>query len=360
MANHVNDITLNNTGGYNDRFDFAEDRKRIFLFFLFGLLLIAGFISIISGAYRISVCDVCNVFIAHLNPFGDLEKINKLHNTIIWDLRLPRVILSVSVGIALSASGAVFQGCFKNPIVEPYILGISSGAAFGAALGIVFTKFYLSIQASAFIFGLMAVSTAYLLARVKGETPVVTLVLAGIITGSIFMAMVSLLKYMAQDSALKEIVFWIMGGFYYATWSDIFVIFPVVVLGFLITWNLGWELNILSMGDEEATSLGISAEKYKLILILLATLITAVAVSLAGIIAWVGLMMPHASRMILGPDHRYVIPASALLGAIYLIVCDTLARTLTTAEIPISIITSLLGAPYLFYLLKTKGRAIYS
>ena len=163
---------------------------------------------------------------------------------------------------------------------------------------------------------------------------------------------------MANDSALREIVFWLMGGFYYATWQDVFLTVPIVFISFLIMWMYSWKLNILSMGDEEAKALGVNPEKSKLIIITIATLVTAVAVSTVGIIAWVGLMMPHAARMILGPDNRFVIPSAAMLGSIYLIVCDTMARTLTTSEIPVGIITSIVGAPYLCYLLRNKGRSL--
>ena len=313
----------------------------------------------VVGAYDIAVIDVYYTIVAHLSPMGDVESISKLHNTIIWDIRLPRIILAIIVGMALATAGAVFQGCFRNPLVEPYILGISAGAAFGAAMGIVYPSFFISIQLSAFIFGGLAVYGAYSLARVRKETPIVTLILAGVIIGSIFSALVSILKYMASDTALREIVFWLMGGLYYATWKDILIVAPIVLPSFFLLWCMGWKLNILSMGDEEARALGVSPEKYKFIVISLATLITAISVSLVGIIAWVGLMMPHAARMILGPDNRFVIPVAATMGGIYLILCDTLARTLTTAEIPIGILTSIIGAPYLIYLLRNKGKVVF-
>ncbi len=341
---------------------FSGKKKIAILSILLILLFITAMLSMTLGAYDISLPDILRTISAHFLsfiPFSEPPLINRLHNTIIWNLRFPRIMLAIFAGIALASAGAVFQGCFRNPLVEPYILGVSSGAAFGAALGIVFPYFLLSVQVSAFVFGTIAVIGTYILARVKGETPVVTLILGGVIIGSIFTAMVSILKYLAQAAALREIVFWMMGGFYYATWEDIFIISPVVILCFSIMWLLGWKLNILSMGDEEAKALGVAPERYKIILILCATLATAMAVSTVGIIAWVGLMMPHAARMILGPDHRFVIPSAAIMGGIYLIVCDTLARTLTTAEIPIGIITSILGAPYLFYLLRNKGKIMF-
>jgi iron complex transport system permease protein len=337
---------------------FNEKRKVAILVVLFIILIATAAVAVVLGAYDITVFDVYHTIITHLT-FGNTAEIPKLHNTIVWNIRVPRILLAVCVGGALAIAGAVFQGVFRNPLVEPYILGVSSGAAFGAALGIVFPAIFFSIQLSAFAFGSIAVAMAYFLARVRGETPIVTLILAGVIIGSIFSAMVSLLKYMADDSALREIVFWLMGGFYYATWNDVILLGPIVIICFFILWALGWKLNILSMGDEEARTMGVNPEKYKLIVVALATGVTAIAVSLVGIIAWVGLMMPHASRMIFGPDNRFVIPASLMMGGFYLIVCDTLARTLTSAEIPVGILASIIGAPYLCYLIRNKGGVIF-
>lgn len=359
MAEQLKHFNILERLGYQHVEGFTEIKKILVLLVLFAFMVATAAVAISMGVYDISILDVYTIAFAHLTPFNDITSLNKLYNTIVWELRIPRVLLAITVGVALATSGAVFQGCFRNPLVEPYILGVSSGAAFGAALGIVYPQFFLSIQVSAFIFGSVAVVLAYMLARTRDETPVITLILAGVIISSVFMALVSILKYVSNDSALREIVFWLMGGFYYASWNDVALVSPIVLICFFILWIFGWKLNILSMGDEEARTLGVNPEKYKLILVAIATLTTSLAVSTVGIIAWVGLMMPHATRMILGPDNRFVIPAAAMLGGTYLIVCDTMARTLTSAEIPVGIITSLLGAPYLFYLLRTKGRAIF-
>jgi len=344
--------------GYEDVGGFSEYKKILILIFIATLLFASAITAVVMGKYGFTFMDVYRTIFIHIT-FGDISTIEKLNNTIIWDIRVPRILLTIFVGGALAIAGAVFQGVFRNPLVEPYILGVSSGAAFGAALGIVFPAIFFSLQLSAFAFGSLAVAMAYLLARVRGETPIVTLILAGVIVGSIFAALVSLLKYISTDAALREIVFWLMGGFYYATWKDITMIVPVVIPGLIILWALGWKLNILSMGDDEARTLGVNPEKYKFVVIAIATTITAFSVSLVGIVAWVGLMMPHASRILLGPDNRYVIPASFMMGSIYLMICDTLARTLTNAEIPVGIIASILGAPYLCYLLRNKGRVIF-
>lgn len=339
---------------------FSSEKIKLFSIIAFLiLLLVVSALALSCGTFRIGFSDIVSVVLAHIFPSGDVECVNRLHNTILWKIRLPRIILAINVGIALAISGAVFQGCFRNPLVEPYILGISSGAAFGAALGIVVPGFFLSGQILAFIFAFSAVAIAYSLARTRGETPVIMLILAGIIIGSVFSAFVGILKYVAEDSALREIVFWLMGGFYYAGWNDIVLITPIMVICFSIIWVHSWKLNILSMGDDEAKAMGVNPETYKLLFILFATLSTAVAVSSVGIIAWVGLMMPHAARMIIGPDHRFLIPTASIFGAIYLIVCDTIARTLVNAEIPIGIITSIIGAPYLFYLLRSRGASAF-
>ncbi|XPV77016.1 MAG: FecCD family ABC transporter permease [Desulfovibrio sp.] len=339
--------------------EFHEKSKLVKLGGLF--LALVGLMSaaIVIGPFGLSFQDVLQVLSAHILGGSDMAEVNKLHNTVVWDIRLPRVLLAAAVGAALAVSGGVFQGCFRNPLVEPYILGASSGAAFGAALAIVFQSFFLSLQLSAFVFAVIAVFGAYSLARVRGETPVVTLILSGIVIGSIFAALVSIMKYLAADAALREIVFWLMGGFYYAVWKDVAVVLPPVLGLTLLLCLLGWKLNIISMGDEEARTLGVNPEKYKTVFILLATLMTALSVSIVGIIAWVGLMMPHAARMLLGPDHRFMLPAAALMGSMYLVICDTLARNLTNTEIPVGIITSILGAPYLIYLLRSKGTSAF-
>ena len=286
--------------------------------------------------------------------------ISRMDEVIVWNIRLPRLLLSVLAGMALAVSGAAYQGCFRNPLVEPYLLGVSSGAAWGASLAIVFPNIFPQGQLTAFACALIAVFLAYSLARRDGETPPVTLILSGIIVGAIFSALVSIMKYLAADTELREITFWMMGGFYYATWHDVLInavsVLPCVCLISL----LGWKLNLLSLGDEEARSLGLHPDRTRLLFLILATFAAAVCVSTVGIVAWVGLMMPHAARMLLGSDNRYAVPGAALLGAMYMLLCDTVARTLTGSEIPVAIITSILGAPYLLWLLRSKGRDLYA
>jgi iron complex transport system permease protein len=315
------------------------------------IALIAVILGAVSfGAYSIPPREVVRVILGRLSL---TEPVGGIHETIVFDIRVARVLLAIVVGAALSTSGVVYQGIFRNPLVEPYILGVSSGAAFGAGLSVMF-KFPLSIQVLAFLFALFAVFLTYRIGRVRGRMPTVTLVLAGVIIGSLFSALFAVFQYIGSTEQLRRLVFWILGGLHRATLAEVRLVGPLTLAGVIIIWYHGWNLNVLSLGDDEARALGVSVERTRRILIITATGITALVVSVSGIISWVGLMVPHAARLILGPDHRFVIPMSAVLGAIFVIVCDTLARTLSTGEIPIAIITSILGAPYLVYLLRTR------
>ena len=327
---------------------------------LLGLALLAalGF-SVVAGAYDIRMADVWRIILAHMTG-GDTAEISKVLDVIVWKIRMPRLLLAVVSGMALAVSGAAYQGCFRNPLVEPYILGVSSGAACGAALAILFPAIFPSVPLGAFVFALVAVSISGLLASSRGMIPPVALVLSGIIVGALFSAGVGVMKYLAADTQLREITFWMMGGFHYASWSDTKLTAALVLPGICCIWLFAWKLNVLSLGDEDARSLGVNPTRVRRILVVLATVCASACVASAGIIGWVGLMAPHAARMLFGPDNRWVIPAAALMGAVYLLVCDTLARTLTQAEIPVSILTAVLGAPYLLWLLRVKGRELYA
>jgi iron complex transport system permease protein len=314
------------------------------------LLIVAAVVAIGVGAYYVPPGDVVLAIAGRLGIGGGAASVQE---TVVLDIRMTRIVLAVVVGAALASSGAVYQGVFRNPLVEPYVLGVSSGAAFGAGVSVMF-DFPLSMQALAFIFGMVAVFTTYRLAHVRGQVPTVTLVLAGVVIGSLFSALFAIFQYVGTDEQLRRLVFWILGGLHRATWADVMIVAPFIVLGLVVIWRYSWELNVLTLGDEEAASLGIHVQRIRLVLIVSATAITALAVSVSGIIAWVGLMVPHAARLVLGPDHRYLLPMSALIGGAFVILSDTLARTITTGEVPIGIITSILGAPYLIYLLRTR------
>ena len=330
-------------------------RKRICL--LAGMMgfLLMMILAVHFGNYPVRVREIGQVIGAHLR--GTVYPDSNV-DTIVWKIRLPRVLTAAMTGVLLSVSGAVFQGIFRNPLVEPYVLGVSSGAAFGAAACIVFSWTFISKGAAAFLFAMLAMALAYGFAFEKEEIPVVRLILSGMIISSVFTALLNFLKVAASDSKLREITFWTMGGFYTSEWKGALRLTAIAVLGLILTCGYGWKLNVLAMGEQECRTLGIHAGRLKLLLIVSATFLTASCVAEAGIISWVGLMIPHGARMLIGPDHRYMIPFSALLGGSFLVLCDTLARTLMMGELPVSIVTSILGAPYLIYLLR-QNRKVY-
>lgn len=326
---------------------FSNRRKIIFIVGLLVALLLVVMGVVTIGSYYTSIADL---FAGHI---PDNTK------TIILNIRLPRIVLAMIIGMALGSSGTIYQGIFGNPLIEPYILGVSSGSAFGASIAMLFHEFSFSVQITAFAFGLIAVTCAYFLARVRGKTPLVTLILSGVVVSSVFSAFVSVFQYLSSNEELRTIVFWLMGGLYHAAWSDFLTVAPGILISLLSVWIMSWKLNVISMGTEEAKSLGIHVERTKIIFIVIATFMTSLSVSVCGIIGWIGLLMPHAGRLIIGPDHRFLIPASAIMGALFLILCDTIARTITTAELPIGIITSIAGAPFIIYLIRTSKKVFW-
>lgn len=332
----------------------SNRQKKVLLLFLGPAVIVTALISLSIGPYDLALKEVLQAIFQQQKFQMEGTERSRLAELIIWDIRLPRIIIAGLVGTALSISGNIFQGCFRNPLVEPYILGVSSGAAFGASMAIVFPAVFLSLPISAFIFSGITVLITISLGHVRGQIQTISLILAGVVIGSFFSSMVSILKYISNDAALREIIFWLLGGFYHSSWREIYLLAPIILPISGLVWFLGWKLNIISIGDEEAKSLGVDPKKNKILLIFCATLLTSLSVAYVGIIAWVGLMVPHAARMMIGPDNRYVIPLSALIGTLFLLFCDTLARNMIDGEIPIGILTSILGAPYLLYLLRTK------
>lgn len=284
--------------------------------------------------------------------------------TVLWSVRLPRTIMGLSVGAGLAISGTVFQGLFRNPLVSPDILGVSAGASFGAGLAIILVgTSALAIQSFAFIFGLMAVVIAYQMGRYCPNASLTTLVLAGVIISALFSAGLSILKYVADPyEQLPAIVFWTMGGLSNIVWNDIIKTLPVMVVCSAILILLRWKLNIMALGDEEANALGVDSDKMRIIYVFLSTMIVASSISSCGTIGWVGLVIPHMARLLVGPDHSILLPFSAILGGGFMLIMDTIARSITGGEIPISIVTSLIGAPFLGYLMlkqeKSQGESL--
>ncbi len=275
---------------------------------------------------------------------------------IFWNIRLPRIIMSFAVGSGISIAGAVFQALFRNPLAAPDILGVTAGSCFGAALAIMFLlNVTLAVQGSAFVFGVIAVSLAYLLASHSWDRSAAVLVISGIVVSAFFQAGLSILMYIANPyDQLAQIVFWIMGSFHVASWTKVQITVPIVVAGSVLLCVFSWRLNMMTQHEEDALSLGIDVFRWRLFYVGVSTLMVASSVAAVGTIAWVGLIMPHIARYLVGPDHRRLIPATAILGGTFLLLMDTLARSILVSEIPISIITSIFGAPFLGYLVVKK------
>ena len=324
---------------------------RSLLYYLFlSLPLFAFFSSIFIGPFHINPVQLVDLMASKI--LGYATDYPDVYSTVIFQVRLPRLLLGMMVGASLSVSGAAFQGIFRNPLVSPYILGLSSGAAFGAALSLAFLP-GVSIQYAAFFFSLLAVALTYFMATTNRSTPIVSLVLAGVIVSAVFDSLLAVIQIAVSERALQSIVFWIMGSLGTASWSKIYGAFPLFALGCTVMLLLRWRLNVLALGDEEARSVGLNPEKYKIIFIVAASLAASSAVAVAGIIGLVGLVVPHMLRMIFGPDHRTLIPLSLTFGASFLIVVDDFARAGLGFEVPVGVITTLVGAPLFAYLLRT-------
>lgn len=285
-----------------------------------------------------------------------------VEDTIIFQIRLPRIILGLLVGAALGVAGATMQGLFKNPMADPFIIGISAGAALGAMSAIVFGLTLLgmyTIPLMAFLGAVTTVFVVYNIASVGGKLPVGTLLLAGIAMSTFLSAIGSFLMYISGES-LHQIVFWLMGGLWGRGWDYVRMAFPWICLGIIIIYIFARDLNIMLLGEEPAQHLGIEVETLKKVMMTSAALITAVAVSVSGIIGFVGLIIPHIMRILVGPDHRILFPTSALVGGVFLVWADTLARTIIApTEIPVGIITAFFGAPFFIYLLRKRKRIMF-
>lgn len=310
-------------------------------------------VSLTVGPYDVSPLDVCQIVFSKIT--GQTPPQDALSANVVWQVRLPRVIAAALVGAGLAVAGAVFQGIFRNPLASPYTLGVSNGAGFGAGLAIVFSLGVVGIQVLAILFGLSAVGLTFLFAA-RGRRNTVTLVLAGMLIGSLFSSLVSLLKFTADPTEkLPQIVYWIMGTLSGISFEEIARILPLYVVCLAVIFALRWRTNVLSLGDQEARSFGINVRRDRAIVITAASMLTALVVSISGIIGWVGIVIPHLARMLVGPDFRKLIPTSLSLGIAYLLVIDDLCRTLTASEIPIGVITGIIGVPmFLYFIYKKK------
>ncbi|MCW8159475.1 FecCD family ABC transporter permease [Stutzerimonas stutzeri] len=333
-------------------------RRRTFAL-LPALALLLGAVALIalgSGRYPLSAMDVLRFFASAAGaPSLDPARHDLLYNLLV-EIRLPRVLAAILVGAALAVSGAAFQGVFRNPLVSPNLLGVLSGAAFGAAAGMLCGGSWLLVQASAFACGLAAVAIALMIARAFGQASLIMLILGGIVSGALFAALLSLVKYLADPyDELPAIIIWLMGSLASVHIGDALWVSIPMTLAITALCASGRWLDALAMGDDEARSLGVPVDAVRYMVIGCATLLGALTVSLAGMIGWVGLIVPHAARLLCGPGHALLLPASALLGASFLLAADLLARSLAGSEIPIGIVTELLGIP-VFLLVLHRAR----
>jgi iron complex transport system permease protein len=265
---------------------------------------------------------------------------------VIFGIRLPRILAALLVGAGLSVAGTSFQGLFKNPLVSPELLGVASGAGFGAALGILLSGRLVVIQVSAFLAGIMAVTITYTISRVYRSTVILVLVLSGIMVGALFSALISLIKYVADPyDTLPTIVFWLMGSLSSVSARELGMAAPPILTASVLLFVIRWRINLLAMGDDEARAIGVNTRSMSQLIMLCATVITASAVCISGIIGWVGLVVPHIGRLLVGPDFRRLVPASAFIGAVFLLAMDNLSRTVFPTEIPLGILTAIIGAP---------------
>lgn len=321
------------------------------------LLILLFFISLMLGRYQVSLGDMGAVFYARI--FGTECTVSEMIQSVILKVRIPRICAAILIGGALSTAGATYQGLFKNPMISPDILGASAGAGFGAAMAILLSLPFIFIQFSAFAFGLLAVGLACLICKMvsRGKDALLILVLSGMIVATFFSSLITLLKYVADpQSKLPEITYWLMGGLSTVSAGDVGMMLVPFTIGIVPLFLLRWQLNAMAFGDEEAKAMGLNTKRLRGIYIVSATLLTAAAVAVCGMIGWIGLVIPHLTRMLVGPNHKYLIPASFLMGGIFLLLVDDLARTLFTVEIPLGILTSIIGAPFFVYLLLKRKK----
>jgi len=334
------------------------------LILLGGSLMLVLFLASAFGAAKISFAEVLQMVLNKTAVFDFPATWRAVDETIIFQIRMPRVIGGLLVGAALATAGVLFQGLLRNPMADPYIIGTSAGAALGATIAMILPinlallGFGL-VPFTAFVGALLTVIMVYNLARVGARTPIISMLLAGFVVSALLAAVVAFIMTISDrlDLDLRSVYSFLMGHISVSTWGQVAVIAPLVIGGIVAARFFAYQLNAFSLGEEGAAYLGIEVERDKLIILALGSLLTAAAVSISGLVGFVGLVMPHAVRLVLGPDHRLLLPASALAGAIFVVIADLLARTLLApVEIPVGIITALIGAPFFLYLLRHSRR----
>ncbi len=327
------------------------------------LLLIMVVSNTAIGTSDISALDTGRIIVKAITDklmLTDLLPITQVwtdsQNTIILGIRLPRVILGALVGAALATAGCAMQGLLKNPMADPYIIGMSSGAALGAALAF---ALLLPIQLLSFILAAASILIVYNISRMGEKVPTETLLLAGIAVGFFLSAVTSFLIFLSQSP--HQIIYWMMGGLWTANWDKVKITFIMVIIGLVMLYRESWNLNVMLLGEDQAQCIGVDIENVKKKVLIFSSLVTAAAVSVSGIIGFVGLIIPHIMRILVGPDHRILLPASTLMGAVFLVFSDTIARTLLeSTDLPVGVVTAFFGAPFFIYLLRKRRKNIYA
>jgi iron complex transport system permease protein len=358
----MDEKVLKKAEGIEATYSRREHSWKLLLILLAASLILVIILSLNIGYARIPLLNILRILfkrVPFLSNLVDVSNISKVDETIITKIRVPRVLAAALVGSALAAAGVIYQGIFKNPMADPYVLGVSAGAAVGASiaivLGVAYTFFGLStVSILAFVSSLVTIYVVYNISKVGVRTPVTNLLLSGMAVSIFLSAFLAILQIIAGEK-LHIIVFWLMGGFSIVEWREIWAIITPICLGIAASFLYTRDLNIFSLGEESAQYLGVEVEKVKQILLVIASLVTASAVSISGLIGFIGLIVPHMIRLVIGPDHRILLPTSILFGAIFLVISDSIARVIVQpVELPVGVITALAGGPFFIYLLRKK------
>ncbi len=332
-------------------FNESGNIKKSITLLLIILPIITAFVCLSFGRMNLPIKDILNLFL----DFIKAREIDSTLYAVVMNIRLLRIILALVVGAGMTVAGVTFQSLFSNPLATPDILGVTSATCVGAIIAILNSKNIFATQIYALIFGLISIWITLILGRTK-DNSIINLILSGIIISSVFNAVSSILKYTADPTdKLPEITYWLMGSLSGASYKSILFGAPLIIIGILLVYVMRWRLNVLTLSEEEAKSTGIDIKKTRVYFILASTIITASSVSMCGQIGWIGLIVPHISRMLVGSNNRYVVPFSISLGAIFLIIIDSLSRSVSIIELPLSVLTAIIGAPTFILLLKRKG-----
>lgn len=341
----------------NKSTNISDKKYRVVVGIVFAALLLTVAASLALGRYSINLGDVFKILTSKF--FGIKKTWSNIEEAVVLNLRLPRTLTSVVVGAGLALSGACYQSIFKNPMASPDLLGVSSGACIGAAVAILLNFNSLFIQVLAFIGGIAAVFITTLIPKLIRSQSTTILILSGVVVSSLMSSVMSVIKALADtDTQLAEITYWTMGSFATITMSELLSILPTVLIPCFLIILMRYRLNVLSLGDNEARSLGINLQKTRGMFIFFSTLITASCVSVSGSIGWVGLIIPHTSRMLIGSDNKKMLPMAMLLGSIFMLIIDMLCRTLSTAELKLGVLTGIIGAPFFIFILIKQNRTL--